>query len=210
MLEFKNQSTNTGDSTNYLGENIFYNEGVITKARDDSDTSDNKFDNDLAIYLEMKVENLENPKIVTITGDFKKDAAGQITDWGGAFKIQKLIQACGISNGTLNEKYRVDKSIIEEMVGKKVSYLQYKKKDGKWKVWQTFYHPGSFTDRNELKSAFLKYVNNIKGYSAGQTWEYDPGSNMPNNSPPSASAAGEPWKQTNNQSVSNGVPSFMK
>ena len=214
MLEFNDQKSTSGSGAeNNLGDNIYYNEGTILSVKDVTDTADNAFENDIAIQLMVQVPNLNDPKTITISGDFKRDQmTKEVVDWGGAFKIQKLCQACGL-DGTLNAHYKLDAGILQQMVGKTIVFANYKKKDGKYKPWNQVFNPADLKDKNDLKVRFLNYQKYLKnnGIGVGASWAYDPGSSLPDNSTSVTNTAGDPWKKEQAPTPNGSpMPSFMK
>tara|TARA_B100000902_G_scaffold81788_1_gene86416 strand:+ start:858 stop:1502 length:645 start_codon:yes stop_codon:yes gene_type:complete len=169
----------SSNSENNLGDNIWYNKGVIKSATDTSDQTvtfpsgdTKKFD--IAILLEIAIEGLQYPKKITVSGDFAKDHTGQITGWGGAFKVQKLLQAA-VVKGEL-DNYRLTQEQISSLINKEVAFINYKKKDGKFTTWNRIYPVNA--PKEVLKTDFKK--DRARLDKGGWTNNYDSGDSLPN------------------------------
>ena len=189
-------------NSNSLGGNCFYNVGTISKATDTTNTPENKFEKDIAIQLEISIDGLEYPKTVTVAGDWKRDALGVITGWGGAFKVQKLLQACGVEGQTEdreNKQAGIKADSISSLVGKECAHLSFKKMDGKYKVWDQFFSVE--TTPQVIKNAFIKDQIRITagGYNTNKPWKWDNGEQA--NPSPVA---------TMNGAAAEGIPDFLR
>jgi len=210
-MSLKINESSSSPNSNSLGQNCYYNLGTITKVTDTSDTAENKYEKDVAIQLEMTVEGLEYPKTVTISGDFKKDVSGVIVGWGGAFKVEKLFTAAGIKGESIvkpNGKTGFASEIVNQLLGKQVAHLSFKKVDGKYKVWDQIFNPE--VTPQVLKNLFTKDRDRITkgGYDAGKSWKWDRGEvdGLPNAVP---NGIGDPHQQPMNGTDEN-LPDFMQ
>jgi len=190
-LSFTSNGSDSG-SENNLGDNVWYNKGTIKSATDTTDKTVNfgrgDVTFDIACELEIAIEGLQYPKTVTVSGNFRKDHTGQVVDWGGAFKIQKLFQAAGITGNLVNNRLTPD--ILNSLLGKEVSFINYKKKDGKFATWNRFYPTNA--PKEVIKKDFLKDRARID--KGGWTNNYDPGDSLPNQV--SNGSTKEAWMQS--------------
>ncbi len=190
-LSFTSNGSDSG-SENNLGDNVWYNKGTIKSAIDTTDKAVNfgrgDVTFDIACELEIAIEGLQYPKTVTVSGNFRKDHTGQVVDWGGAFKIQKLFQAAGITGNLVNNRLTPD--ILNSLLGKEVSFINYKKKDGKFATWNRFYPTNA--PKEVIKKDFLKDRARID--KGGWTNNYDPGDSLPNQV--SNGSTKEAWMQS--------------
>ncbi len=189
-LSFTGNGSDSG-SENNLGDNVWYNKGTIKSAVDTSDEVVN-FGNgdvkwDIAVLLEIAIDGLQYPKKVTVSGNFRKDHTGSVVDWGGAFKVQKLFQAAGIAGELVNNK--LTQEILTSLLNKEVSFINYKKKDGKFATWNRFYPVNA--PKEVIKKDFLKDRARID--KGGWTNNYDPGDSLPNQV--SNGSSQEAWMQ---------------
>ena len=111
---------------------------------------------------------------MTVSGNFKKDHTGQVIDWGGAFKIQKLFQAAGVT-GELDNN-RLTPAILSSLVDREVAFLNYKNTKGKYSSWSRIYPVNA--PKEVMKKDFLKDRARID--KGGWTNNYDSGDSMPN------------------------------
>ncbi len=164
-------------SENNLGSNIWYNKGVIKVATDASDevvnfgNGDVKYD--IAVYMEIAIDGLQYPKKVTVSGNFKKDHTGSVIDWGGAFKVQKLFQAAGITGDLVNNK--LTQEILTSLINKEVAFINYKNKTGKFSTWNRFYPTNA--PKQAIKADFEKDRARID--KGGWTNNWDKGDVLP-------------------------------
>tara|TARA_R100000458_G_scaffold33295_1_gene30609 strand:- start:785 stop:1420 length:636 start_codon:yes stop_codon:yes gene_type:complete len=176
-LSFDGGSSDS-NSDKYLGDNIWYNSGVIKKATDTSDKvvdfGNAQVKYDIAVELEIAIEGLQYPKTMTVSGNFKKDHTGQVIDWGGAFKIQKLFQAAGVTGELDNNK--LTPAILSSLVDREVAFLNYKNTKGKYSSWSRIYPVNA--PKEVMKKDFLKDRARID--KGGWTNNYDSGDSMPN------------------------------
>ena len=193
MLSF-NQ---TGHDNN-LGENVYYNKGKISSAKDVTGTEEGQMfgPKDIAIFIEVQVDGLEFPKKITLSGDFKKDTNGAIIGWGGAFIVEKLFQAVDIK-GSLTSDHKVSPETLKDLVGKEVAFLTYKNKTGKFSTWRHMFSVKN--DKNFMKQNFIKDRARIDKGGWKNNW--DSGDSLPSSSP---STTQEPWQQTQQKPVANG------
>lgn len=191
-------SFNSTGHDNNLGQNIYYNKGTITVAKDVTDKEEGQMfgKKDLAIYIEIMVDGLEFPKKVTLAGDFKRDTNDAIIGWGGAFVIEKLFNAVDVK-GKLTGSHKVPNSVLKEVVGKEVAFITYKNKTGKFSTWRHMFHVNA--QKTHLRDNFLK--DRARLDKGGWTNNWDSGDSLPSSAP---STTQEPWQQTQQQPVANG------
>ena len=189
-LSFTGNGSDSGNENN-LGDNIWYNRGTIKSATDTSDEivtfGDKEVKFDIAVLLEVAIDSLQYPKKVTVSGNFRKDHTGSVVDWGGAFKIQKLFQAAGITGKLVNNQ--ITKESLNSLLGKEVSFINYKKKDGKFATWARFYPVNA--PKEVIKKDFLKDRARID--KGGYINNYDSGDSLPNQI--SDDSSKEAWMQ---------------
>ena len=174
-----NKSSGTGTAKNHQRDGIFVNLVTILKARDITKTDDNKFDREIAIELKCEIdrspqENWE--RTITIGGNWKRDSqTKEVLDWGGAFKIKDLLNACMIEEGDLwDEGHTLKQEVVNSLVGKEILLLSYKKADGKYGYWDLVGAP----TRNRRQFADFFYQQWMKrgypkNYNGGDDAAFD-------------------------------------
>ena len=157
-----NQTLGFGSSSNAITrDGIFIDEAKVIELIDNTDEDnertmklDKPFKNDVALVLKVKLLKNDWEKIVTISGNYKKEPSPdpegfKILDWGGAFKVRDLFLACGIEERP--EVPRPDKAMLETCVGEDILVLSYPTKKGKNYMWN------QVTKVNRDKADFKKY-----------------------------------------------------
>tara|TARA_R100000234_G_scaffold120092_1_gene105356 strand:+ start:4045 stop:4689 length:645 start_codon:yes stop_codon:yes gene_type:complete len=178
-LSFSSGSDNGTDNENNLGDNIWYNRGTIKKATDKSGETvtfpnGNTVTYDISCELEVAVPGLDKHKTITISGNFKRDHTGQVIDWGGAFRIQKMFNAAVVT-GELNNN-RLTPEVLASLIGKEVAFLNYKNTSGKYSSWTRLYPVNA--PKEAMKKDFLKDRARID--KGGWINNYDKGDALPN------------------------------
>jgi hypothetical protein len=88
---------------------------------------------DVAITITLDIGKDFNPEM-SFFGNFKRDERnGLVTDWGGAFPVRGLFDACKIV-GEINDDGTIPQEMLDQLVGKEILRLQYVsgfRKDGK-------------------------------------------------------------------------------
>lgn len=190
----------TGNSKE-LAHGVYADEVTIDSIKDISgkpisfipDESRNKFD--CAIEVTVNKEGIDFQPTYTLFGNFKKDDAGNITDWGGAFVIGEFFKALGIE-GTLSNDHKIPQNWRKDALGRKivaVSYAAgYQKKNTDKVAYSNWNRFGSVQEQdfeaacNHL--AGLWAANRAKGYPSN----YDPSVIKKGASAQSASATAAP------------------
>ena len=87
--------------------------------------------------------------------------------------MQKLFNAAGITGELVNNKLTPE--ILNSLLNKEVSFINYKKKDGKFATWNRFYPVNA--PKQAIKTDFLKDRARID--KGGWTNNYDSGDSLP-------------------------------
>tara|TARA_R100000278_G_scaffold89000_1_gene67885 strand:+ start:545 stop:1186 length:642 start_codon:yes stop_codon:yes gene_type:complete len=201
MANLSLSSTSSTPDNNNLGDNIWYNKGTISAATDKSGQTFNFGNNsasyDLSVELQIDIPGLQYPKTVTVSGNFKKDHQGVVLDWGGAFKVQKVFQAAGLTGDLVDN--RLTPETVQGLIGKEVAFINYKNTNGKFSTWNRFYPTNA--PKEVIKRDFLK--DRARLDKGGYTNNYDAGDSMPNQVGNDANV-NEPWMKTGSTSNSQG------
>jgi hypothetical protein len=134
-----------------IDANIKYNTAYFEDTRD--------------ILLELTINAGKDENwTIQLAGNYKRDDKGQITGWGTAFPIAKLLHTCGISaevddNGRFNME---DLRPIANQELYKITYVAGLKEDGKpkYKTWNTYFSPNATAE--EMRNEFVDSLK--KGY----------------------------------------------
>lgn len=128
---------NTGSPSDTIDDGVFAERATITGGKNLSgkplDWMGGK-SFDIAVELELDIGRSFNPT-VTLLGNYKRDTAGNIVGWGGAFKLPQLMADLGIQ-GRFHSDGSVPVEMLRQLVGRSVyraCYVSGAKEDGKLK-----------------------------------------------------------------------------
>lgn len=93
------------------------------------------FDLWLELTFEQGVADKFKPYPFDIFGNLKRTDAGEVVDFGSAFKLGVLFDACGLEL-SLDDNNRIPNELTGQLVGKSISVIRYAYKwvDGKMKT----------------------------------------------------------------------------
>jgi len=190
-------SNSNASKDGYMGDGVYVDDAKIVEVVNvTNDSERNRFGQNLAIQVTMELAKNEWKKIVTISGNYKRDNLGAITDWGGLFKLKDFLNATTeesdadftMDTTTMEgfpkevENQVPSDEMLKACVGKKVLCLTYTKKGGGYATWDGIGQPGrtkeSFADYFKSNHAKSQYPKN-----------YDPAGSSSKSSSPSPAPA---------------------
>jgi hypothetical protein len=153
-----------------LGRGIYVNKGKIIAARDVSGQKPSDFaENPCEVGLQIKLDiGRSFQPIMAFAGNFKRNEAGQITDWGNATTLKIFLSNMGVK-GELDANNKVPIEVIKALIGREIFRLSYvkgvKETDGVTKpsygTWNTVLPA---TEGNDKKLADMFQASLKKGY----------------------------------------------
>lgn len=163
-----------GSSEGYMGDGIYIDKAQILKVEEVTEEENikgaEKFNNfkpkEVAIRTTVRILKNDWEKIITISGNYKRQTTKpfELIDWGGAFKINILLGACGLPDDVAKKIQASNgippKEVLDECVGKMISILTYTKETGGYATWNTV--ASDDRDPAGFKDYFLSQVK--KGY----------------------------------------------
>jgi len=159
-LSTKQVSPTGGNEGVKITDGVYGNLSTITKVRDLSGKKLEWTDTIFDLCLEVEFEEKRFPE--TFLGNLKKDASGEVVDWGGAFVVALLFTNCDLE-AELDEDNRFPASELKKLVGQTiytVSYTAgtYKNKAGdkanNYRTWNQTFPP--YDDEDEAREIILK------------------------------------------------------
>jgi hypothetical protein len=156
----------TGRTSSNYGTGVFIGRATIVEARDVSAEGLPFLTRqpDVAIVIKLDIGKEFQPEM-SFFGNFKRDERnGLITDWGSAFHISNLFDACGVL-GEINDDGTIPQAMLDQLVGREILRLQYVsgfRNDGKvrYSDWNTVLSGSSKPEK--LAKLFEESV--AKGY----------------------------------------------
>jgi hypothetical protein len=76
------------------------------------------------LYLEQGSMKFQ-PELM-VFGSVKRDEAGNVVDWGGAFPVRDVINQVGGYAGPIGENLELPQAALKQLIGKTVHYIRYK------------------------------------------------------------------------------------
>ena len=199
-------SNSNASKEGYMGDGVYVDDAeVIDVVNVTDDAERNRFGQNLAIQVTMELAKNEWKKIVTISGNYKRDNLGAITDWGGLFKLNDFLKATTeesdsdfIMDTTTMKEYpkEVENQVpsdkmLKACVGKKVLCLTYTKDGGGYPTWD------GIGQASRTKESFAEYFKSNHAKS-GYPKNYEPaGSSSKSSSPAPAPNVAEAMKSAN-------------
>lgn len=117
---------NTGNKAVRPG--VFIDKCKILSAECTSGTTPQGFDKPIGIGVKLTIK-VENSNLESfnfdVFGEPKRDAAGALASWGGAFVVKNLLNAVGGFNGTVGNDGIVPQEALNSLVGKEMFRLSY-------------------------------------------------------------------------------------
>ena len=153
---------NNGSSEGYMGNGLFVDEAEIVGLTDTSGKTSQfqKFPNDLSLEIKVKMTKNGWDKTFNSGGNFTKDKmTGEITNWGGAFKVRDFFIATG-QKETLQtaladlESGQVPQIMLDNAMGKTILILSYRNKRDKTSTWNQVFSPER--KKESMSSYFMK------------------------------------------------------
>lgn len=121
-LSTKNVTPQSGSGGIKITDGVYANLKTITKVRDISGKKLEFTDKIFDIVLEIEFEGDRFPQ--TFLGNLKRDASGQVVDWGGAFVVAMLFTNVGME-AELNDEDRFSTKDLKALVGEQLYVVSY-------------------------------------------------------------------------------------
>ena len=110
MLSVGNSNSNASKD-GYMGDGVYVDDAKIVDVVNVTDDAErNRFGQNLAIQVTMELAKNEWKKIVTISGNYKRDNLGAITDWGGLFKLKDFLN---VTTEESDQGFKMDTTTME-------------------------------------------------------------------------------------------------
>lgn len=152
------------------GKGIYINKGKIIAARDVSGQKPSDFAEktcEVGLQIKLDIGRSFQP-IMAFAGNFKRDEAGRITDWGNATTLKIFLSNMGVK-GELDANNKVPIEVIKSIVGREIYRLSYvrgtKETDGVTKpAYSTWNTVLPVAEGNDKKLGDMFFASLKKGY----------------------------------------------
>jgi len=81
---------------------------------------------EIGIRLFLEQGSLSFQPEIMIYGRVKRNEAGAVVDWGGAFPVRDVINQIGGYDGPIGENLELPTAALKQLIGKTVYYVRYK------------------------------------------------------------------------------------
>ena len=81
---------------------------------------------EVGVKLYLEQGNLQFQPEILLSGNVKRNAAGEIEDWGGAFPVRDLLFNVAGYDGPIGEDLELPEAALKMLIGKTIHYVRYK------------------------------------------------------------------------------------